>query len=258
MAKGVSIQFKSYGETVPKLLNFIKLGEELKQHDKIVLKPFMQNSFSKSTPGGFVEAVLKFCIANKRPEAKIIIAEGANGEETMDLFEESGFKKLAERYNVSIMDLNTSETEEMRNPEFTKFDSIMYPSILNNSFVISLPILTEDPELQVVTSMSNMIGAFPSKHYKGFFTQKKKKLESWPTKFSIHDINLCKMPNLAVIDASEKGVILAGKPLDTDKQAVKLLGHDWTNVEFIRMLDERLAVMPSLSESVERIVQQTE
>lgn len=258
MAKGVSIQFKSYGETVPKLLNFIKLGEELKRHDRIVLKPFIQNSLSKYTPAEFVESVLKFCIANKNPSARILIAEGSNGEETMDLFEEAGYKKLAEKYNISILDLNTAESQEIRSPDFLKFEGIMYPSVLTDSFVISLPILTEDPELQVVSSLSNMIGAFPSKHYKGFFTQKKKKLESWPTKFSVHDINLCKMPNLAIIDASEKGAILAGKPLDTDKQAVRLLGHDWTNVEFIRLIDERMALMPSLSESVDQIIKQAE
>ena len=36
MAKGVSIKFKSYKETIPSLLNAIHLERELKRYDKII------------------------------------------------------------------------------------------------------------------------------------------------------------------------------------------------------------------------------
>ena len=41
MAKGVSIKFRSYSETVPRLLDLINLKKELKKHSKIVLKPHL-------------------------------------------------------------------------------------------------------------------------------------------------------------------------------------------------------------------------
>ena len=38
MVKGVAVKLKSYEETVPKLLKVIKFDEELKKHERIVLK----------------------------------------------------------------------------------------------------------------------------------------------------------------------------------------------------------------------------
>ena len=50
------------------------------------------------------------------------------------------------------------------------------------------------------------------------------------------------MPNLAIIDASEKNVLLAGQPIEVDKQAAKLLGKDWKQVGHLRLIDEMLSV----------------
>ena len=44
------------------------------------------------------------------------------------------------------------------------------------------------------------------------------------------------MPNFAVIDASEKGMILAGMPISLDKQAAKLLGMDEKTVPHLKTI----------------------
>ena len=72
MAKGVSVKFKSYADTIPRLLDVIKLNDELKKHNKIVLKPFLKNSESLNTPTEFTEAVLKYCLSNKTPAKNVI------------------------------------------------------------------------------------------------------------------------------------------------------------------------------------------
>jgi hypothetical protein len=46
------------------------------------------------------------------------------------------------------------------------------------------------------------------------------------------------MPNLAVVDASEKGYILTGQPIEIDKQAAKLLGFIWKDISYLRLLTE--------------------
>ena len=238
MAKGVSIKFKSYSETVPKLLSLIKLQEELKNHDTIVLKPFLQSEDANNTRPEFVEEVLKFCLENKAPQSKVFIAEGADGEDTIDIFDRLGYVKLAEKYSVGLIDLNTAEVNEVRNPGFMKFDGIMYPKILSESFIISLPPLSEHPELEITGALANMIGAYPSKYYKGFFTKKKTKIRGWPMRYSIHDMLKCKLPEFAIIDASEKGFILAGQPLEIDKQSVKLLGKEWKTISHLKLAHE--------------------
>ena len=46
------------------------------------------------------------------------------------------------------------------------------------------------------------------------------------------------MPDLAIIDASAKGSLLAGQPLEMDKQAARLLGKEWKSIQHLKLLDE--------------------
>jgi len=241
MAKGVSIKFRSYSETVPRLLELINLGKELKKHSKIVLKPSLrvpEGEKSLSTPVAFAEQVLRFCLRNKNPVTEIFIADGTDGADTMELFNQLGYAKLAERYNVGLIDLNNTGTEKIEEEDFLRFQQIMYPKILKESFVISMPLLAEEEETDMLGALSNMLGAFPASQYKGFFSKIKSKIRRWPIKYSIHDILKCKMPEFAIVDSSEKGVILAGLPLEVDKQASKLLGLEWKDVGHIRLVEE--------------------
>jgi len=252
MAKGVSIKFRTYQDTIPRLIGLIKLEKELQKHDKIVLKPSLKNHEVQNTPAEFVEEVLKYCLEHKKPEAQILIAEGSDGEQTMEMFESSGYKALSEKYNIGLIDLNEAEVEEIQDGEFMKFESISYPRILIDSFVISLPKLSEDSESEMQASLSSMLGAFPSKYYQGIFARKKSKIRKWPIKFSIHDILRCKMPNFAIIDASEQGAIIAGVPLDMDKQAAKLLGKEWKSISYLRLVDESFSKEIARKEAAEK------
>ncbi len=238
MARGVSIRFKSYNETVPKLLGLLKLERELKKYDKIILKPFLTNATENSVSKEFLESVLKFILQHKNPVTEIFIAEGADGYDTEELYESLGYKKLAENYDVGLVDLNKADTEEVESSDFLKFSSINYPKILKDSFIISLTKLNEDEEIGFSGSLSNMLGAFPSSYYKGFFSTAKNKIRRWPIEYSIHDIIKCKMPNLAIVDASSQGAILAGLPLEIDKQSAKLLGKDWQAVPYLKLIED--------------------
>lgn len=233
MAKGASINFKSYRESVPQLLGLLKLDKEIKKYDKIVLKPFLRNA-EQYASAEFTEEVLKFCIDNKNPVSEIFIAEAADGYNTMELFEALGYRALAEKYSVGLIDLNNTETEEIQDGLFLKFQSINYPKILSESFVITLPKLSLDSEFNFSGALSSMINSFPASHYKSFFSRTKNKIRKWPIRYTIHDAVRCKMPNFAVIDASEKGVILAGMPISLDKQAAKLLGMDAKTVPHLK------------------------
>ncbi len=239
MAKGVSIKFVSYEETVPKVLRAIKLDEELKKHQTILIKPNLLNKEDAYTPVDFADAVVKFCVQHKLPEAQILVVEGSDGQDTMDIFEHKGYKTLAEKYGVALVDLNKTEAELIGDNSFLANHEIMFPSLLKEGFLISLPVLTKHDRHDITGSLSNMLGAYPAKHYKGFFSKTKNKLVG-PTKYQIHDIVKCKMPSLALIDAHAYGAILAGQPLEVDKQAAKLLGIDPKSIAHLRIIEESL------------------
>lgn len=239
MVKGISVQFRGYEETIPKMLELIRLGDELKKHEKIVLKPnLFDNSEISRTKVEFVESVLKFCMENKSPGAEILIADGTDGGDTMEVFEKTGYKKMAEKYGIGLVDLNKTELNEKQNDEFLRFDEIHYPKILEESFVISLPTFGKHEEVQFSGALFNMIGAFPASKYRGFLSRRKNKLDSVPKKYQIHDILKCKMPDFGIADASESGKIFAGQPLEIDKQGTKLFGIDWKEVSYLRLIDE--------------------
>lgn len=240
MVKGVSIKFRSYAESVPTLLKLVKFDQEVKKHLSIVLKPSLKNVQAAHTPAALVEEVLKFIVQHKGAAAKVFIAEGSDGDDTFELFEQARYKQLAETYNVGLIDLNTAETEEMHSAEFMKFDSIHYPKLLRESFVITLPRLAEDEETELQTSLATMLGAFPAERYSGFFSTKKTKIRNWPVKYSIHDIVRCKMPDATLIDASDYGVLLLGRPLAMDQQAARLLGRDPRAVQHLKLISESL------------------
>jgi uncharacterized protein (DUF362 family) len=241
MAKGAAIKFTSYEETIPKLLTLLKLSNELKKYDKIILKPFLTNMPEMSTPTDFTEQVLKFCIENKNPVADIFIAEGTEEDDTLELFDALGFHRLAEKYGIGLVDLNNTQTDEIEHPDFLKFSTIDFPQILSDGFLISLPSPKENEETQISGALSSMLGAFPASRYSGFFSQGKNKIRKWPIKYSIHDILKIKTPDFAIADLSSKGSILAGLPLEIDKQSAKLLGKEWKEVEHLKLIDQSLA-----------------
>jgi len=237
MPKGITVNLKSYQETIPKVLKLIKLENELKKYDKIVLKVAL-NEPARSTSPDFVEPILQFCLNNKNPVAEVFIADGADGANTLDLFDQQGYRKLSDKYSIGLIDLNEVETETIQDNRFQRFQEIKFPKILKDSFLISLTSLNEDAETSITGSIPNMLGAFPAQHYSGFFSSKKNKIRKWPIKYSIYDIIQCKMPDLAVIDASAKGKLIFGKPIEADKQAASLLGKEIKEVSYLKLLDE--------------------
>ncbi len=255
-AKGVAVKIKSYQETIPKILKLIKFDIGLQKHERIILKPNVVKDFpEKSTKPEFLEAVIKFCMENKNPGTEVIIAEGVDGADTAELFESQGYSKIAEKYGIGLIDLNYTETKEMRSPDFLRFESILYPEILLNSFVISMPQLNTHEELGISASLDNMIGAFPAKHYQGFFSSTKNKIAKHALKYQVHDILKCKMPDFAIIDVPSLGLVIAGQPLDMDKQSAKAVGLEWNKLPHLNLINESFAEKPK-EEAVDKIVSQ--
>ena len=48
------------------------------------------------------------------------------------------------------------------------------------------------------------------------------------------------MPNLGIVDGSSHSILLAGQPIEIDRQMAKVLGLDAKSVGHLRMLEETL------------------
>jgi len=64
----------------------------------------------------------------------------------------------------------------------------------------------------------------------------------------------CKMPNLAIIDASEKDQIIIGQALEMDKQSAKLLGLDWKNT-YLKLIDESFSRKKDNPAKIDKLIE---
>ena len=130
-----------------------------------MLKPNLAQDSNNSVSADFVEAILKFVQENKNPVTEVFIAEGADGIETEELFESQGYKKLAEKYDVGLIDLNTTETQEVISEEFITIDDFMKVQLKvaevisadrveKSEKLLKLKIALENEERQIVAGIA--------------------------------------------------------------------------------------------------------
>jgi len=252
--KGIaSVRFSSYKESVPFVLDKLDVGKVLCKQSKIILKPNLTCNKQPpvTTPVSFVKEVLNYCLDYSK--GKILIAEGSGGSNTGDCYRDLGYLDLAKKYSIKLIDLNEEEVVVKKSSSFKKFRYIYFPKVLDDSFLISLPVLKEHGEAKVTISLKNMLGCFPKEEYKGekYEGSWKAKMHQWLIDYSIHDILVCKFPDLAIVDAStgqiggevwgtpkKFGLILAGDPLGVDKEGAEILGKNWRKIKHISWANE--------------------
>jgi len=247
MKKIALVKFSSYRESIPSVLDELGAREVLSQQSKIALKPNLvcNRKPPVTTPVNFTKEVLNYCLDCSK--AKILIAEGASAN-TWDCYKNLGYLDLAKRYGIKLIDLNEEEVMVKQSSLFKKFDYIYFPEVLEDCFLISLPVLKDHIEAKVTISLKNMLGCLPKGKYKGekYEGSWKAKMHRWPVDYSIHDVLVCKFPDLAIVDAStgQRGhevsgtpekfnLILAGDPVEVDKKGAEILGKDWREVKHI-------------------------
>ena len=132
------------------------------------------------------------------------------------------------------------------------------PKIVQEAFIISLPVLKDHSFTKTTIAMKNMFGIAPGKYYSGSWN--KSKLHSPSTDKSVVDICTYKKPDLSIVDASValKGMHLAGThkkldlilagfdPVAVDTVGSELLGHNPKNLEYLKLADGLLGSMDNI------------
>ena len=114
MKKVVLIKGDDRYKNIKEALSILKedLKEKIKRKKKILIKPNLVSArvALSSTHVDALRAVLDFL--SSLTSQKIIVAEGTAEGETFEAFENYGFLKLKEKYNIEFVDLNKDKYEE--------------------------------------------------------------------------------------------------------------------------------------------------
>jgi len=258
MSQVAKVKFVDYRNSITRALDLIDAGARLPQHGLIIIKPNLTNSSPPpvTTSVAAAEATYNYCKAHTK--AEIVIGEGCGTGKTPDIFDTLGYTDLANKYSLKLIDFNEAETIELKNGNALQLRQFFMPKIVQQAFVISLPVLKDHSFTKTTIAMKNMFGIAPGKFYSGSWN--KSKLHSPSADKSVVDVCLYKKPDLSVVDASValKGMHLAGRhkniglilagfdPVAVDTLGSKLLGHNPKKLDYLTLANGRLGSMDDI------------
>lgn len=258
MSRVAKVKFVDYKSSIAKALDLIGASPRLPREGLIIIKPNLTNSSPPpvTTSVSAVEAVYNYCKAHTK--AEIAIGEGCGTGKTPDVYATLGYTDLAQRYGLKLIDFNEAESIILENNNALQLKQFHMPRIVQQAFIISLPVLKDHSFTKTTIAMKNMFGIAPGKFYAGSWN--KSKLHGPSTDKSVVDICLYKKPGLSVVDASVAlkgmhlsgrhkniGLILAGfDPVAVDTLGSKLLGHNPKKLEFLTLAHGLLGTMDNI------------
>ncbi|MFC1762836.1 DUF362 domain-containing protein [Planctomycetota bacterium] len=258
MAQVAKVAFSDYLQNTAMALDLIQTVDKLPDTGLIILKPNLTNADSPpvTTPVEIVEAVYHYC--RELCNADIAIGEGCGSGKTINAFQRNGYRDLARKYNIELIDFNECETDKVKNPSCHTLKEFYIPKIARDAFIISIPVLKDHSFTVTTISMKNMFGIAPASHYKGSWN--KSKLHHPSTHKSVVDLCCYKKPDLCVVDAvtALQGMHLSGIPLHlntilasfnpvaVDAIGSEMLGHDPRKIEYLQLANGRLGSMDNI------------
>ena len=200
----VEIEFVSYSESVPKALDAIGAGEALRRQTAVLIKPNLitASPFPITTASQCVEAVIEY--VRSCSQAAIVVGEGCGDSklETSEVFDRLGYRELARRQAVELVDLNHAPLRKLEDKGCPVFKEMYLPEIAMTHCLFSIPVLKAHSFSQITGTLKNMIGLAPPKHYSGRFGSWKKAVFHEKMHQSIADLNRYRTPDLSLMDAT--------------------------------------------------------
>ncbi len=244
------VDFIDYRTSVFEALETIDAGRVLSEQDAVLIKPNLvsNQSFPVTTSPACCGVIIDYVRSFSR--AEIVIAEGTGnpGCNTMEVFHQLGFTRLASDKNVGLVDLNDCDIPLVRleNKECRRFPEFYMPEIAMSHFIVSVPVLKAHSLSVFTGTMKNMVGFAPPEHYAGSGGIWNKAEFHIDIHQAIMDINDYRHADLTVLDASvglatyhlggpecnpPAGKLVAGfDPVAVDRAAAGMLGLDWRTI----------------------------
>jgi uncharacterized protein (DUF362 family) len=227
----------------------IEIGEIRRivpEGSRVMLKPNIL--MATKNPGAITspkvtEAVIKLV---KRAQPKeIVVAESSMvGLDTVKAFEVSGYRDVADRNLVRLLDLKKDKIVEVPVPKGRVIRSIKLPeSYLNCDVFINLPVMKTHCQTGVTLGLKNMKGLLPD--------EEKKRVHLENLDQAIADYNTVLKSDLTILDATtalegfgpesppgkpvQMDLVMAGRnSLAVDMVATAVMGIDHRTIKHIR------------------------
>ena len=245
------LEFTSYRDSIPRILDAIGAAGVLKEQTAVLIKPNLVNASSPpvTTPVECVEAIVEYVRACS--EATIVVGEGCGDMnlETDEVFDRLGYRELADRQAVELIDLNHAPLRKLENKDCPVFAEMYLPEIALSHYLISVPVLKAHSFSEITGTLKNMIGLAPPKYYSGKFGSWKKAVFHGKMHESIVDLNRYRTPDLSLMDATvgmpdfhlggahcdpPLNRLIAGfDPVAVDRMGAELLGLEWRSIDHL-------------------------
>ena len=249
MSVVAKVRFTDYADSVAKAMDAIGAAELLPDDRLIIVKPNLTINRPPpvTTNVGAAEAVIDY--VRSHCKATVAIGEGCGQGETADLFEDCGYRELAERKGIELIDFNTAEELRLTRDDALVLKEFFMPKVCADAFIISLPVLKDHSMTTTTIAMKNFFGLASAPHYRGAWN--KSDLHSPSTHSSVVDICCYKRPDLCVVDAAvglvgahlhgdpkDFNTILAGTdPVAVDAVGSRMLGHKPEKIKYLKSAD---------------------
>lgn len=242
--------------TLPALLDATKLVENIGYSKPILIKPNLVEPLRPpiTTPASLIEILVDY-LQQRLPQKQIIIAEGTGSlqHDTHYCFAELGYTKLAQKKGIELLDLNREELTYKENSDYKRWPHMYLPKLLDDVFLLSVPVLKAHTLAKVTLTMKNMMGCAPPSHYQGNGSWGKSSFHTGIHE-AIFDLNRYRTPDFTLLDASIgmsrahlwgptcdppiNRLAASYDPVAIDAYGTTLLNLDWQQVKHIQLAND--------------------
>lgn len=243
----------SWEETLPDLLDAAGLIVGIEKKQPILIKPNLVEPQNPpiTTHVGLIEVLVDY-LQKHLPQKRLIIGEGTGSltRDTYHCFDVLGYTRLAQERGIELIDLNVEELCHKQDSSCNRWPEMYLPKLLDEVFLLSVPILKAHTLSKVTLTMKNMMGCAPPAHYQGNGPWGK---ASFHTRMheSIFDLNRYRTPDFTLLDATigmsqshlwgpncdpaVNRLAVSWDPVAIDSYGTSLLGKEWRTIEHIRL-----------------------
>jgi uncharacterized protein (DUF362 family) len=258
-------RFSSWQESVARLLSAARLADHLPPGQQILIKPNLVEPHNPpiTTPVEIIASMVEY-IRSISPDAKIIVGEGCGSlaYDTWHVFSALGYTDLADKCQVTLVDLNDAPLVKKRNSSCNRWPEMYLPQIVFDSFLISVPVLKAHSLAGVTLTMKNMMGLAPPAHYQQGGHWKKASFHQGIQE-AVFDLNRYRTPDFTLLDATvgmqkahlwgptcdpPLNRLAAGyDPVAIDSYGCQLLGRKWSEIGHLQMAHTELGTADPLT-----------
>ena len=240
------------------LLDAAGLMESIGNSTAVLIKPNLVEALPPpiTTPVQLSSLLIDY-LRQRKENLHILIGEGTGSLEydTHYVFQMLGYTQLAAEKNVELIDLNSAELTKKEDSDCTRWPVMYLPAMLDELFLLSIPVLKAHTLAKVTLTMKNMMGCAPPAHFQGNGSWGKSAFHDQIHE-AVFDLNRYRTPDFTLLDASIgmpeahlwgchceppiNKLAASNDPVAVDAYGASLLNKRWQDIRYIQMADSIL------------------